>query len=167
MIASRITYFYKTWYRVPFLVTYWGKEEIRTILASTISSGVGGGVGARGELKRVLAKRFGFSHVILTSTGRFAIEVALRSLGKPGGEVIVPTFVCRSVPEAVLKAGCVPVFADINKDLSVSVESVRSNLTDKTIAVLVAHLSGKPAKDLTDLVILCFERGISLIDDAA
>jgi len=64
MIASRITYFYKTWYRVPFLVTYWGKEEIRTILASTISSCVGGGVGARGELKRVLAKRFGFSHVI-------------------------------------------------------------------------------------------------------
>lgn len=165
----RIPYFYKTWYRIPFLIPAWDREEeVRTILASTLT-GMNGRhrPDARETLKALLWERFGFSQVVLTSTGRFAIEIALRSLNRTGGEVVIPTFICRSVADAVLEAGYVPVFADVNEDLTLSVASVRRNLTPKTVAVLVAHLSGKPASDLRALVSLCQERGLVLIDDAA
>lgn len=165
-IDPRIPYFYKTWYRIPFLVPAWGREELRAVWAFAMSSGDDGGK-ATEALAKALEDRFSSSHVVLTSTGRFAIEVALRSLDKPGAEVIIPTFSCGAIPEAILQAGYVPVFADINADLTLSVESVRANLTERTVAVLVAHLSGKPASDLDELVELCHERGIPLIDDAA
>lgn len=166
MIDPRIPYFYKTFYRVPFLVPYWDRSEMLTVLASSVGNGAAGG-DPRDALKRVLAERFGMFHVVLTSSGRFAIELALRSLGRWGGEVIIPTFICSAVAEAVLAAGCVPVFADINDDLTLSVESVRANLTDNSVAVVVAHLSGKPARDLEDLEDLCQTRNLALIDDAA
>lgn len=167
MSDPRLRYFYKTWYRVPFLVPAWDQEELRTVWAASLARRANGHPDARTLLAQALETRFGCSHVLLTSTGRGAIEVALRSLGKPGGEVIVPTFACRSIAEAVLAAGCVPVFADVTDDLTLSAASVQANLTEQTIAVLVAHLSGKPATEFAAIVQLCRERGIALIDDAA
>ena len=127
MIDPRIIYFYKTWYRVPFLVPFWDKREIHSVLKFTSSFGTGDIEGSSETLQVVIQKQFCFPYVVLTSTGRFAIEVALRSLGKPGGEVIVPTFICDAVPRAVLDAGYVPVFADINEDLTIDIKSVRVN----------------------------------------
>ena len=160
----RIRYFYKTWYRVPFLVPAWDDEEIEAALwPGRVSTDDGE---PRRRLEAVLANRFGFQHVVLTSSGSFALEVALRAVERPG-EVILPSLICGSVVRAVVRAGCTPVPADVNDDLTLSADSVEARLTDRTAAVLVAHLSGTPAQDLDRLIALCDRRNIPLIDDAA
>lgn len=166
MMDPRLRYCYKTFYRVPFLVPAWDRQELRAIWRATVAADDPWGPSAQDALQEALAQR-GFPHTVLTSSGGWAIEIALRSLERPGGEVIIPTFLCGSVLDAVVRAGCVPVLADITDDLTLSVESVRANLTPNTIAVLVAHLGGKPAHDLSELVRLCRDLGIALIDDAA
>lgn len=166
MIDPRIRYWYKTFYRVPFLIPAWDRQELRALWRATVSADEPWGPGVRETLQEALARR-GFPHVMLTSSGRWALELVLRSLERSGGEVIIPTFLCGSVPDAIIRAGYVPVLADITEDLTLSVESVRANVTSKTVAVLVAHVSGKPAHDLLALVRWCRERGIALIDDAA
>lgn len=166
-VDPRIVYFYRTFYRVPFLVPFWTQQDSVALIRGLRTAGRGRQGDAVFRLEQALAVRLGFVHVVLTSTGRFALEVALRSLGRRGGEVIVPTFGCRTVAQAVVEAGLVPIFADINEDLTISAESVEANLTDRTVAVIMAHLSGKPAADLDEIVHLCDRRGVVLIDDAA
>ena len=162
----RIRYFYKTWYRVPFLIPAWDDEEIEAALwPGRISKSADDDEPCR-RLEEALATRFGFPHVVLTSSGSFALEVALRALERPG-EVILPSFICGSVVRAVVRAGCTPVAADVNDDLTLSADSVEARLTDRTAAVLVAHLSGTPAQDLDRLIALCDRRNMPLIDDAA
>ena len=163
----RLRYLHRSWYRTPFLVPAWDSEELDTLWAYSRSRQRRLGSVCAEQLQDALQQRFGFPHVVLTSTGSCAIEVALRSLGPPGGEVILPSFLCGTVARAVLAAGCVPVFADIHDDLGLSIESVRRNLTDKTVAVLVAHLAGQPCRDVVELESVCRERGLALIDDAA
>lgn len=167
MIDPRIRYAHKTFYRIPFLVPCWGTEEF-AVLRAGLLHGDSAHAGAKEELERVLAERFGFHHVVLTASGRCAIEVALRSTGNdPGGEVIIPAFCCRAVANSVVAAGYVPVLADINDDLTVSYESIAANITPRTFAVVVPHLSGKPARDFDEILQLGKRLGLCVIDDAA
>jgi dTDP-4-amino-4,6-dideoxygalactose transaminase len=165
-IDPRVRYFYRTWYRVPFLVPAWDHEEIEAALMPGGAARISVDADPRGALKEELWRRFGFEHVVLTSTGSFALEAALCALPAPG-EVIVPALICGTVARAIVRAGCVPVPADVNDDLTLSAESAAANITDLTVAVVVAHLSGTPARDLVALETLCARRGVALIDDAA
>ena len=81
---------------------------------------------------------------------------------KAGDEVIVPIFTCTATTIPILYQGATPVFADTNKDnLNMSVESVKSLITDKTKAIACVDYGGLPA-DLDGLMSL----GLPLIEDA-
>lgn len=167
ILDPRIRYFYRTWYRTPYLVPNWNIADICVALKRLLLPLRSSAQSSNDELKKILKEKLGCEHVVLTSSGRTAIELALRNLNLPSGEVILPTFVCGTVAQAVIDAGHIPVLADVNDDLTLSCESVERRLTQKTIAVIIAHLSGKPAQDLEPIVTLCRQKRIALIDDAA
>lgn len=81
-------------------------------------------------------------------------------------EVIVPSYICPSVPQTVRSAGlrvqCVPVGGDLN----LTVEGVRNAINAETLAVIAPHMYGCPAP-IEALESLCREAGVYLIDDAA
>jgi dTDP-4-amino-4,6-dideoxygalactose transaminase len=90
-----------------------------------------------------LCQRVGALAGVAASSGAAALELALAALGVgPGHEVVVPSYVCRSVPEAVLGVGAVPVLADSGPDWAVSPQAVDRVKTSRTRAVVVAHLYG-------------------------
>ena len=99
-----------------------------------------------------------------TSSGTAALHLSLLTLGVKGGdEVIVPSFVCTAVLNAVLYTGATPVVADIDPGTyNISVDAVRGMITQKTKAVIVPHMFGCPAEidQLSGL-------GIPLIEDCA
>ena len=84
----------------------------------------------------------------------------------PGDDVVLPSFICRSVLEAVQGAGANPVFADIDETLNVTVTSVEAALTPKTKCVIVAHLFGTAAP-VDEIAARMTPRGIAVMDDAA
>src|SRR6188508_3406699 len=59
----------------------------------------------------------GARHAIGVGNGTDAITIALRALGVgPGDEVVVPSFTYYATAEAVVTAGGVPVFCDVDPD---------------------------------------------------
>lgn len=69
------------------------------------------------ELVDYLAEKYGTTHdrVVLMNNGRSAIAAGLKLTVPEGSEVIINGFTCYAVLQAVEKAGCKPVYADINR----------------------------------------------------
>jgi 8-amino-3,8-dideoxy-alpha-D-manno-octulosonate transaminase len=106
-----------------------------------------------------------FAH--LTSSGTTADNLALASCGiGVGDEVIVPTFTFIAPVEAVLQAGAIPIFADIDETLCLSVESIEAAITSRTKAVLLVHMCGSMAQ-IDKITDLCKKHNLILIEDTA
>ncbi len=128
---------------------------------------------AFGEKVKKLEAEFAEKHdgakfAVSTSSGTASIHVALIAAGiSPGDEVVVAPITDMGSIAPILWQGAIPVFADVHPTRhSMTVDTVKAVLTDKTKAVVLVHLWGNPA-DPTELRALCDERGITLIEDCA
>jgi 8-amino-3,8-dideoxy-alpha-D-manno-octulosonate transaminase len=105
-----------------------------------------------------------FAH--LCSSGTAALSIALASCGiGAGDEVIVPPFTFVATFEALLFAGAVPVFSEIDETLCLDPDKIGSCLTTKTKAVLPVHMCGSMAR-IDELTDFCDKEGLILIEDA-
>ncbi|MFA6316141.1 MAG: DegT/DnrJ/EryC1/StrS aminotransferase family protein [Elusimicrobiota bacterium] len=126
----------------------------------------------RGEFEEEFSERFGryvgAGHAVPTGTGRFALSAILKACRIPAGaEVILPAYEDLSVPVEVAALGLVPVFVDVSPATQgVLVQDVLARVTDKTRAVVVAHLFGIPS-DVPGLARALAGRGIRIIEDCA
>jgi dTDP-4-amino-4,6-dideoxygalactose transaminase len=102
------------------------------------------------------------------ANGTDALTLILRGLGVgPGDEVILPGNTFIATAEAVVLAGAVPVFADVEPDrLLMTAATIEPLITERTAACIVVHLFGQPA-DMDDIGRLTERVGIALIEDAA
>lgn len=116
-------------------------------------------------------KRYlGTDNALYLSSGRAALWLYLKTLAatnRERREVIVPAYTCPSVVSAVLKAGLVPVLCDNRtEDLGLHPGELEKKLGRKTLAVVVVHLYGAPAK-IDKIEELCQSSGACLVEDAA
>ena len=102
------------------------------------------------------------------ANGTDALELACRALDlQPGDEVIVPSYTFIATAAAVLLAGGIPVFADVETTtLNLDPEDLRRRITDRTVGVIGVHLYGRPFH-VEAIVGLCRDHGLWLIEDAA
>lgn len=114
------------------------------------------------------AERSGAGHCIGVGNGMDAIEIGLRALGiGPGDEVITTPMTAFATVLAVMRAGAVPVLADIDPASGLlSPESVERCINGKTKAVLLVHLYGQ-IRDMDRWTALCRGAGIALLEDCA
>ncbi len=98
---------------------------------------------------------------VATGSGTAALLLSLKVLGiGAGDEVILPTYVCHSVADAVIQCGAIPVFCDIGEDWLMSPETVVPLITAKTRAIILVHIFG------IVLDVKAFHKlGIPLIED--
>ncbi len=91
-----------------------------------------------------LGMRFEEAFAQWESTGTSALHVALAGLGiGPGDEVIVPSYTFIATSFAVCQSLAVPVFADtIPNGHTISPESIRERITERTKAIIPVHLYG-------------------------
>jgi dTDP-4-amino-4,6-dideoxygalactose transaminase len=102
------------------------------------------------------------------ANGTDALVVALRALDlAPGDEVVVPAFSFFATAEAVVLAGGVPVFADVEADtLNLDAADAATRITARTVGVIGVHLYGR-AFDVGAVTKLCARHGLWLVEDAA
>ncbi|OQX23979.1 MAG: L-glutamine--2-deoxy-scyllo-inosose aminotransferase KanB [Desulfobacteraceae bacterium IS3] len=113
-----------------------------------------------------LSERLKVKHCHLCSSGTAALSIALAACGVGAGdEVIVPPFTFIATIEAVLTAGAVPVFAEIDETLCLDPESVKERITERTKAVIPVHMCGAMAQ-IDAIKAVCDQRGLILIEDA-
>jgi dTDP-4-amino-4,6-dideoxygalactose transaminase len=107
-------------------------------------------------------------HAIGVGNGMDAIEIGLRALGiGPGDEVITTSMTAFASVLAILRAGAVPVLADIEPGTALlNLESVQRCVTARTKAVLLVHLYGQ-VRELDRWADWCRTNGVLLIEDCA
>jgi dTDP-4-amino-4,6-dideoxygalactose transaminase len=89
----------------------------------------------------------GAPHTVAVSSGAAALQLALAALGVgPGDEVIVPAFTAVPTASAVAALGAVAVPVDVDRcTAALDPSLVQAATTDRTRAVVVVHLYGRPA----------------------
>lgn len=115
------------------------------------------------------AKRyFGSDLAWPTSSCHGALHMVLMALGVgPGDEVIVPDATWTGSVFPVSWLGASPVFVDVKPDTwCIDPVQVAEAITPKTKAVIAVHLYGNLC-EMDELIALCKERSVALIEDAA
>lgn len=120
------------------------------------------------KFEREWADICGVAHGVGVGNGMDAIEIALRTLDiGPGDEVITTSMTAFATVLAILRAGAVPVLADIEEDTGLlSIESAQRCISTHTKAILLVHLYGQ-VRNMQAWVELCNAQNIVLIEDCA
>lgn len=153
--------------RVPIAKPDFGPEESSAVLEVLASGQLSKGPKAE-AFERRFAEYHGVRHGVAVHSGTAAIAAALHAHGVgPGDEVIVPSFSFFATASAVLAAGAVPVFADIDPlTACLSPDAARAALTPRTRAIMPVHLFGLPA-DMPRFVEIARAHDLALLEDAA
>jgi len=121
------------------------EKAIRAVEEVLRSGKVNYWTGRKGmEFESRFAEWQGSRYAISVATGTAALHVALSALGiGPGDEVIVPSYTFIATSFAVVQAGAIPRFADVNlEDHCISVDSAERLVNDRTRAMMPVHLYG-------------------------
>lgn len=143
-----------------------GEEELAAV-AEVLESGqltMGPKVA---EFEEELARACEVEHAVAVSSGTAALHLAVLALGiGPGDEVIVPAYTFPATANVVALAGAKPVLVDVDPEtMNVRPEAVAGAVTERTRAVLVVHLFGRPAR--WDEIGSAVPDGVILLEDAA
>ena len=119
---------------------------------------------AASSLEEELASFIGVRHAVAVSSGTAALHLALICLGiGHGSEVIIPSYVCTALLNAVHYVRATPVLVDIDPyTYNISAGQIEKAISKKTGAIVVPHMFGLPA-DIDEILSL----GVPVIEDCA
>ncbi|HMF56923.1 MAG TPA: DegT/DnrJ/EryC1/StrS family aminotransferase [Pyrinomonadaceae bacterium] len=146
-----------------------GAEEL-ALLSDVIESGTL--TSTKGEFTKTFEKDFarllGVRKAYACASGTAAIHIAVAALDpNPGDEIVTSPITDMGALAPILYQGAIPVFADVDpKTYNLTARTIESVLSERTRAIIVTHLFGNPC-DMTEIMELARERGISVIEDCA
>lgn len=113
-------------------------EEIKAIWENRWLTNMGP---IHNKLKERLKDYLKVDHLEPFVNGHLALYVALKAL-KLQGEIITTPFTFASTTNAIVQAGCTPVFCDVKDDFVIDEDKIESLITNKTVAILGVHVYG-------------------------
>ncbi|MGH9840117.1 MAG: DegT/DnrJ/EryC1/StrS family aminotransferase [Blastocatellia bacterium] len=131
-----------------------------------------GGYPCPNELGREFARKFAEAHGaqygVAVANGTVSLELALEAAGVgPGDEVIVPAYTWEGTAAAVLFAGAVPVFVDVDPDTyCLDPALAEQAITERTRAVIPVHLGFRFA-DMDRLLEIAAGHKLFVLEDCA
>lgn len=140
-----------------------GPEEI-TAAAAVIESGhIAEGQVVK-EFEDAFTRKMDTKYAVATSSGTAALHLTLLAMGIGSNhEVIMPSYVCAALLNAVRYVEAAPIFAEIDPaTYNIDPGDVKKRLTRRTRAIIVPHLFGLTA-DLDKLLAL----NVPIIEDCA
>lgn len=120
------------------------------------------------SFEEALASFWGFPHVVGVGNGLDALEIGLRCLGIGAGDRVLTTPLSAFASTlAILRAGAIPVFVDVDERGLLDLGATEERLQRGDIrGLLPVHLFGQ-ALDLERLADLGERFGVSLLEDCA
>ena len=118
------------------------------------------------EFEKRVAAYLGVRHAIAMNSATSALHLALVAQDIRG-EVILPSFTFVATANAVMTAGAIPVFADIDADTcNLDPEDVIRRITPATEAIMVVHYGGHPAP-MDRIMAIAEKHHLAVIEDSA
>ncbi|NLL79420.1 MAG: UDP-4-amino-4,6-dideoxy-N-acetyl-beta-L-altrosamine transaminase [Clostridiales bacterium] len=120
------------------------------------------------ELEAKLCEITGAKYAVAVSNDTAALHIACQIAGVgEGDEIITTPITFAASANCALYCGGRPVFADIDPaTYNIAPASVKAHITEKTKAVVAVDYTGQ-AVQADELLTMCHEKGIVLIEDAA
>jgi len=149
--------------------SYSDEEDIKSV-SKVIKRGIFWAKGPEiKDFENNVARFCNRKYAIAFNSGTSALTAILKACDvRETDEVIVPSFTFPATVNAVIAAGAIPVFADIEPEtLGLDIDSVREKITGNTIAILPIHFAGNVSRDIEKLRELADEKNIYLIEDNA
>ncbi len=137
-------------------------EEIKVLWESRWLTNMGE---KHNTLKGLLCDYLKVPNTELFCNGHIALYCAIKALGLKG-EIITTPFTFASTTNAIVQAGCTPVFCDVTDDYTIDVSKLEALITEKTSAILAVHVYGNIC-DVDGLDRLAKKHGLKVIYDAA
>ena len=144
-----------------------GKEYVNDALNSNRLS--------RGKYTNLFETEFaalhGCKHAIFMNSGTSALQVSLAALKEvygyqDGDEVIVPAMTFIATSNVVIQNNLKPVFVDVDYEtFNISPVHIREAITEKTRAIIPAHLFGLPA-DMNFISLIAKSYGLQVLEDS-
>jgi len=118
------------------------------------------------EFEESFSRYVKVKHALSVNSCASALLVALEA-NNLKGEVILPSFTHMASANAVVKAGCKPVFVDINEDtFNIEPEEVRKAVNKNTVAILVVHFAGQCC-EMDKIIEIAKKNNLKIIEDCA
>jgi perosamine synthetase len=140
-----------------------GEEEVKAVSEVIRSGYISQGEKVK-EFEEELARFMGVKGAVAVNSGSSALHLGLLAMGVGAGDtVLLPSFVCSALLNAVYQAGASPELCDIEPEsFNISAEAIKNSGAENARAVIVPHMFGSPA-DLEKIE----EAGIPVIEDCA
>lgn len=155
-------------YRIPFNRPTTAPASARAIIAALESGRLSGNGPFTQRCETALEQITGARRILLTNSCTAALEMSAILLdGKPGDEVIVPSFTFVSTANAFTTHGFKPVFADCRSDtLNIDERGIERLITERTRAIVAMHYGGV-ACDMERIHELASRHNLMVIEDNA
>ena len=119
------------------------------------------------NFEKAFGRRMRRRYVLGVTSGTAALQCAMAALGLgPGDEMILPAWTWYSCYNAIVLAGALPVFAEIDESLGIDPDDIEHRITPQTKAIMAVHLEGCPA-DLDRILPIARKHGLKVLEDCA
>src|SRR3989344_5018171 len=120
------------------------------------------------DFERAWASYIGTEHAVGVSNGSDALWLALKAFNiGPGDEVITQGNAYNASVTAILRAGAIPRYVDIDaKTLLMDAAKIEERITPTTRAIMPVHLYGQ-ASDMSAIMAVAKKRKLTVIEDCA
>ena len=157
--------------KVPYINLGLQNLEIKQELLTEFWKIMESGQFIMGEALTVFEKSFAAiaqtKYAFGVANGTDALFLSLKAIGiKAGDEVITAPNSFLASASSVALIGGTPVFADVREDFNLDPEKVEKAITPKTKAIIVVHLTGRPAP-MDELLAIAKKHNLQIIEDCA
>ncbi len=119
------------------------------------------------QFEQAYAKHIGVKHALGVTSGTTALFTAVAALGiGPGDEVILPAWTWYADYDAIVLAGALPVFAEIDESFDIDSSDIEAKITPRTKAIMAIHLQGCPA-DMDPILEIAKKHDLRVLEDCA
>ncbi|WP_282039416.1 DegT/DnrJ/EryC1/StrS family aminotransferase [Saccharicrinis aurantiacus] len=118
------------------------------------------------DLELKLKQHLGLEHLLFTTNGTVALQIAIKALNLTG-EIITTPFSYVATSSSIVWENCTPIYADIDAHrLTIDPYKIEALITDKTTAILATHVYGIPCH-IEEIEAIAQKHQLKVIYDAA
>jgi 8-amino-3,8-dideoxy-alpha-D-manno-octulosonate transaminase len=117
--------------------------------------------------EKEFAARMQSRYALAVTSGTAALQTAMAALEVgPGDEVILPAWTWHSCFSAVVLAGALPVFAEIDESFNIDPDDIEHRITPQTKVIMAVHLQGSPC-DMDRVLAIARKHRLRVVEDCA
>jgi len=158
----------KRQYTFYFLTLTFGDSLLAILLSLMQVFGLRAGEKPKDRFLADIKNDYRFKDAYLFGSARSSLYALLKSLEyEKGSEVLLTGYTCEVVPNAVINAGFVPIYIDIDpSSYCIDPLLIEKSITPKSRVIVIQHTFGIPAL-IEEIVIIARKHNLFIIEDCA